>query len=271
MNAEYFRLVYPKNYHELFHKEEIRADERSFLESRFVKVEHENHENANGSSKVALGNTKVFCGIRAEASATKPGENILDFMDLQVTFPFVSAQSLRTNQTLEQTQIANFVMENFIQSTGLLKADDLTDCDGKVYWKLNCELVCVEDDGCLHDACSVALLAALRDVKLPVASLNKDSEGFQLDEKEKRSLQLRGMPLILTFATWSKDVLLADPTKEEEELGEGIISITYDSVSDLFGIFKSSGCALEMDFLDKCYLEAKKRSKKILAEIQGKS
>jgi len=48
--------------------------------------------------------------------------------------------------------------------------------EGRHVWKLNVDVHCLSHEGSLPDACALAALAALADVKLPGTIINKDDE-----------------------------------------------------------------------------------------------
>lgn len=73
-------------------------------------------------------------------------------------------------------------LETFVQSLvlkcGVVRREDLCITEGRHVWKLNVDVHCLSHEGSLPDACALAALAALSDVKLPGTVITKDDEAL---------------------------------------------------------------------------------------------
>ena len=59
---------------------------------------------------------------------------------------------------------------------GVVRREDLCIAEGRHVWKLNVDVHCLSHEGSLPDACALAAMAALSDVKLPGTVVTKDDE-----------------------------------------------------------------------------------------------
>lgn len=59
---------------------------------------------------------------------------------------------------------------------GVVRREDLCIAEGRHVWKLNVDVHCLSHEGSLPDACALAAVAALSDVKLPGTVVTKDDE-----------------------------------------------------------------------------------------------
>ncbi|ESO06427.1 hypothetical protein HELRODRAFT_160596 [Helobdella robusta] len=137
-------------------------------------------------------------------------------------------------------------------------------------WTITCELVCLDYDGCLYDACCLALMAALANTNLKMyAKIEDGSEDLEEQisyqpTKESKKLSLTNKFFATTFALWNSKLILFDPTKEEEDLSRGTITIVCSANSDEYFIQKPGGCELTDEQLNFCLKHSKKRTELLL-------
>lgn len=135
----------------------------------------------------------------------------------------------------------------------MIRREDLCIVEGRHVWKLNIDLVCLNQDGSLLDACVMAAVAALANVKLPATLVSKDDEGEVLivpgryKKKEKtrltywarltlsrplhtgadKELQLQRMLTPLTVGLFANEII-CDLTAGEEERITNRITVVLD-------------------------------------------
>lgn len=98
----------------------------------------------------------------------------------------------------------------------------------KAYWVLYIDCVCLGygGEGNLFDACVCAIVAALRDVRLPAARWDEDSKMVycNADYSRAKRLQLRGVPCPLGFG-----VFVADPKLNARVNGAAVVKSSNDA------------------------------------------
>lgn len=109
------------------------------------------------------------------------------------------------------------------------------------YWVLYIDLLFVSFDGNPFDPAWTALMAALRDTKLPVARWDVDREAVVCSRTERKPLNIRGLPLACTAAVFlekeygepgeGRHWILLDPDRLEESLCREAITMVVDCSS----------------------------------------
>lgn len=110
----------------------------------------------------------------------------------------------------------------------------------KGYWVLYLDVFFISIDGAAFDAAWLAIVAALRNTKLPRAFFDEEYEGILCsdDPAEASSLNLRGLPVPSSFAVFEgrgegdgekgQDWVLSDPDAFEEGVCRETMTITVD-------------------------------------------
>lgn len=127
----------------------------------------------------------------------------------------------------------------------------------KAYWVLYIDVLFVSFDGNPFDAAWIAILAALRDTKLPRAWWDADREMVLCSRTESKALSVRGLPIACTAAVLnereaevvgqSRLFVLVDPDRLEESLCDESITVVVDRTTGetrIRGISKSGGRTL---------------------------
>jgi exosome complex component RRP43 len=122
-----------------------------------------------------------------------------------------------------------------------LDADRLEEEEQVVaYWVLYIDLLFVSFDGNPFDAAWAAVVAALRDTKLPVARWDPDREMVVCSRTETRKLNVRGLPVACSAAVFmekehgeggageNRHWLLLDADRLEESLCREVITMVVD-------------------------------------------
>ena len=147
----------------------------------------------------------------------------------------VSALSLADPQATES------YIRRTIQSSNIIKLDDLCIEKGKSAWKVQVTCVVLNHDGNITDAAILGCVAALADLHLPQTRIVKDSTTGQTvvrilepsksasnQGRNGRSVRLQSIPVPLTFLILDGQMLV-DPTFAEEAVCDGSITIVMDS------------------------------------------
>ncbi|KAK4102983.1 ribosomal protein S5 domain 2-type fold domain-containing protein [Parathielavia hyrcaniae] len=114
------------------------------------------------------------------------------------------------------------------------------------YWVLYIDLLFVSFDGNPFDVAWAAVVAALRDTRLPVARWDPDREVVVCSKTERRRLNVRGLPVACSAAVFMEKEqseagagpregghwLLLDPDRLEETLCKEVITMVVDCSDD---------------------------------------
>lgn len=124
------------------------------------------------------------------------------------------------------SQILNQTLFSILLSSECIDLSDLCVEKGKLCWVLYCDLVCLDDDGSVLDVASIALVAALKSLKLPKVDYESDTKSIKVDVKVKTPLNIKSLPITSTFITFEQKHLLSDPTADEERISDTTVTIS---------------------------------------------
>lgn len=130
--------------------------------------------------------------------------------------------------------------------------EELLEPEVKAFWTLHISLLFISLDGPGFDAAWLALLAALRDTKLPRAWWDADREMVLCsdDPTEARGLELREVPVALSFGVFHEEArvgekgrkwILADTDGFEEALCEEVVTVVVGEGDRVVRIEKNGG------------------------------
>jgi len=246
---------------------DVRADKRKLNEVRKIDANINAFSNASGSCRVSFGKTVVMCGVKGEL--TTPSTEFPDhgFVIPNVELPALCSSVFKSGPPGEQAQTATKFLDNLLSCTNLVNREQLCITSDKLVWVLYCDIICLNYDGNLHDACVTALVLALSNVKLPTVTISEESDVPTTDISSMKSLKLSLLPVSSTFALYNKHLLL-DPTHEEEEMTSGLMSVVMDEDSKIVYVEKTGGSAINKEQLSDCVVkQARDHSSKIREEF----
>ncbi|PNS14880.1 hypothetical protein CAC42_2109 [Sphaceloma murrayae] len=216
-----------------------RPSGRSPLDYRAPQIHSGSLSHSNGSAVVRLGATSIVCGIRGEilraqdiphpyrpytTSSSSPSaapENNTEISDLSLLVPNLElstgcspshlpgnppspvAQSL-THRLLSLLHSTSLVPPSSLRITTTVTEDEETQTVTKAYWALYIDVLVISHDGNVFDAAWLAILAALRDTRLPKAEWDADNERVVCDPKrdEARGLGIGELPIACSFGVF---------------------------------------------------------------------
>jgi exosome complex component RRP43 len=254
-----FRIIQPKEYYKNFLENDIRPDDRNLWKFRPTTVNIGSISTANGSALVKLGNTSVVCGIKAELCNPKPDEPKNGFVVPNIELPPLCSPRFRPGPPSEQAQSSSQLLANIISNSGCILPQDLCVVPDKLAWVLYCDVICLEYDGNIMDASVIALMAALNNASLPKVTIEDETEEISIDANTRLPLQVYNTPVSSTFAVFDNDILIADPTAEEESLATGIFSVVTLDNERICQVYKPGGSKMADEQINQCFAEAQKR------------
>jgi len=217
--ASTFKAVHPGEYLRRFVAEGVRPDGRELWQFRKTVLNVGAVSTADGSSLVKIGETSVMCGIKAELT-NPPLENPdVGWVVPNVTIPPLCSPSVRSGPPTTEAQALTNWLNTLLKNPAMLDPKQLCLAAGKLSWVLYIDAYVLNDDGNLTDATMLAVLAALKDLRLPQMSeiAEDDAELPHIVAPRAVSVELASWPIAVSYGFW-EDKVLADPTGEEESL-----------------------------------------------------
>ncbi|XP_061595608.1 exosome complex component RRP43-like [Cololabis saira] len=258
-----FKTAEPLEYHRSFLKENCRPDGRELSEFRTTTLNIGSISTADGSALVKMGNTTIICGIKAELANPTVEAPAKGYIVPNVDLPPLCSSRFRPGPPGEQAQAASQFVADVIESSEVIKAEDLCIDRGKLCWVLYCDIMCLDYDGNILDACIIALLAALKNTRLPEITINKDTCAPEVNLKVRHGLHVHKHPVGTSFCVFDDSILIVDPTADEERLATAQLSVVTDEEGRLCSVHKPGGVSLSAEKLQDCISRATLRQKEI--------
>ncbi|PKS09550.1 hypothetical protein jhhlp_004167 [Lomentospora prolificans] len=255
-----------------------RSNGRAPWAARLPTINNSSLTHAHGSSLVRIGDTTVICGVRGETILTsdipnfRPANRKSELMDYDLLVPNLelatgcSPQFLPGQPPSTLAQTLSTRIYSLLHASNLVNPDDLRiwykspledednemggdgneedDYEGEdkralvAYWVLYIDVFFISFDGNPFDAAWAAVVAALRNTKLPKASWDPDREMIICSRDDPRALTINGSPISCTAAIFTgrdtdrpsdgKFWLLLDPDRLEESLCDEAITVVVD-------------------------------------------
>jgi exosome complex component RRP42 len=202
-----------------------RVDGRGPEQIRDVDIKIGVVKTADGSAEVRLGRTHVVAGVKVglgQPFPDAPDEGVL-VVNAEV-LPHASPYTEVGPPDESAIELAR-VVDRGIRHCGYVDFKKLVVEGGKAY-VLWVDLYVINDDGNLVDAANLAAVVALKNTQLPAVA--KDETGIRLDRNNKSPLpvEVSKAPVAVSVGKIG-NVLLLDPTFEEELSLEGRITFTF--------------------------------------------
>ncbi|KAJ3339573.1 Exosome complex component RRP43 [Gonapodya sp. JEL0774] len=226
LDAPTFARLHPAEYLRRFLAQGVRPDGRPYApkthSAKFRKtlVNVGSISTAEGSATVRLGKTTVLCGIKA-----------------QVAVPLVDVPD-----------------EGYFGGSPILDLKQLCIEQGSAVWVLYADVVCLNYDGNVMDAALIAIMAALKDVRLPKATYREEEGAVTVPDWTNRpvSLRINRWPVSTTTCIFENHYFLVDPTETESSLSSATLTVVTDETGTLMGLHKSGGGGLDVAAMREC-------------------
>ncbi|ESO99081.1 hypothetical protein LOTGIDRAFT_201434, partial [Lottia gigantea] len=265
--ADDLKTYQPKEYYRKFLEKEVRPDGRELGEYRSTVINIGCITTAEGSALVKLGNTTVICGIKAELANPKAEYPKKGFIVPNVELSPMCSSQFRPGPPGEQAQVLSQFSVDVLQNSGCINLEDLCITPGKLVWSLQCDMICLDYDGNVTDACVLSLISALKNTLLPTVKVNEETEAIETDDINIINLPVQSTPIATTFAVFDDNILFVDPTVEEESLATGVLTVVTKD-DKICMLHKPGGSPLKDSQIQMCIDRAKSRSTQAIKLIE---
>jgi exosome complex component RRP43 len=166
------------------------------------------------------------------------------------------------------SQVLNQTLFNILINSGCVDLKELCIAKGKLAWVLYCDLVCLDDDGAVLDVAALSLMTALKSLKLPKVTYDSDTKAIKADDKIKKPLNLKCLPVTSTFVLFEEKFLLADPTADEESIIETTVTISV-SDGEISYVYQPGGSSLLPQQFESLVKQATNREKYLKSLLES--
>lgn len=244
-----------------------RADNRGLLDYRPLGIILSPIEKAEGSALVKLGKTQVLVGVKLDLGSPfedRPNEGVLQ---VHAEFVPLASPSFEPGPPDENAVELARVIDRSIREPKVIKLDELVVEPGRLVWVIYNDIYLIDHAGNAIDASMIASMLALASAKLP--SLVKTEEGYRINrELRERSLPVSGLVATVTMAI-IEDIILVDPSMEEENIADTLLTIAVDEKERICGVQKRGEKGISRSILDKAVDVAVEKSKWLISQMKN--
>ena len=150
-------------------------------------------------------------------------------------------------------------MQDIISESQCIREEDLCIKESSHAWVLYIDLICLNNDGNVQDACCLAMISALKTLKLYEMQFDEEENKPILKYPlEYKQIQMYSEPICTTLFSLEDKILLLDPNKQEEELMRTVLLICCLDETKLCLIKKLGGSVLSPEQMSLCIEKALK-------------
>jgi exosome complex component RRP42 len=197
----------------------MREDDRKLFEYRKISITRNPLQNAEGSAKVAIGDTEVLCGIKFEVGQPFPDKPDEGTLTTNVYLLSLSSERFIPFANEEDEIEISRVVDRGIRSAYAVDTTKLVIAENLV-WNVFIDVYVLNYDGNIIDAASLAAMQAILDTKLP-----KYEDGKIIREEFQGKLPSKRTVVSTTFGKIG-DKLFVDPSMNEELALDSRITIS---------------------------------------------
>ncbi len=226
-----------------------RIDGRALDEPREISIEINAIPKANGSARVFLGDTDVLCGVKIQPD--KPFPDMGDkgiFMCTAELLPF-SHPTVETGPPQAPVIELARVVDRGIRESHMVDVSQLVIEKDKSVVGVFSDIVVIDYDGNLFDACSYAATAALLTSTTPKWTMVDDK--VTLVDGEESPLPTTTIPVSVTMGKVGNHIIV-DPNGDEWSCLDARITITTNSDGNICALQKGGKDGFTFEQLTKC-------------------
>jgi exosome complex component RRP42 len=234
-----------------------RADDRGFNDFRNIEIETGVVTKAEGSARVKIGNTQVLAGIKMDIGEPYPDTPETGVMTTAAELIPLASPDFEAGPPREDAIELARVVDRGIRESELIEVDKLCIEPNEKVWLVFIDIHILDYDGNLFDAASLAALAALMTTMVP-AKRHEIGEDYPLPIKE---------PPISCTSVKFDDVVVMDPSLDEEEIAEVRLTVATDKNEDIRAMQKGLNGSFTRDEIKKVIKASIDNGKKIREQL----
>jgi exosome complex component RRP42 len=248
-----------------------RVDERSFDSPREINIKTDLIPNANGSSYVELGKTKVLAGIKVEPGTPFPDTPQEGNLIVSVEFLPHASPVFEPGPPDERAVELARIIDRSLRDVRAIDLSKMVITPGRKVWNIFIDIYVVDYDGNMIDASSIATMLALLTAKIPKVSTTETGE-IIISEEKSENIPVKKKVVTATIAKITDDntgnkYYIADPSLEEEMIADTLVTIAFSEDGLITGIQKSGLSSIYSDDIPKILNMSRKLAEKYLAKI----
>jgi exosome complex component RRP42 len=226
-----------------------RIDGRALDEPRKLTIEVNAIPKANGSARVRLGETETVCGVKIQPDRPFPDMGDKGIFICTAELLPLSHPSVETGPPGPDVIELARVVDRGVRESHMVDVSELVIEKNKSVVGVFADIVVVDYDGNLFDACSYAAAVALLNTKMPKWEMKDDVP--TLVEGVESDLPTSTIPVSVTMAKIG-NFIVVDPNADEWASMDSRVTITTDSDGNIVAMQKGGHDGFTLDEIIKC-------------------
>ncbi|XP_020230042.1 exosome complex component RRP45A isoform X2 [Cajanus cajan] len=249
---------------------DLRVDGRRPFDHRKLTIKLAKED---GSAEVHLGHTHVMAFVTAQLLRPyrdRPNEGSLSIF---TEFSPMADPSFEPARPADAAVELGRVIDRGLRESRAIDTESLCVLSGKLVWSIRVDIHILDNAGNLVDAANIAALASLLTFRRPECSLSGD-DGQEVvvhppEHRDPIPLIIHHLPIAVTFGFFSNENLLViDPTHQEERVMTGRMTATVNSNGDVCAIQKAGGEGVSQSVIMHCLKLAHTKATDITTKIR---
>jgi len=226
-----------------------RVDGRALDEPREISIETNAVPKANGSAKVRLGDTEVLCGVKIQPDRPFPDMGDKGIFICTAELLPLSHPTVETGPPQPHVIELARVTDRGIRESHMVDVSQLVIEKDKSVVGVFADIVVIDFDGNLFDACSYAATAALLTSKTPKWTMENDKP--TLVDEEETPLPTTTIPVSVTMGKIGNHIIV-DPNGDEWNSMDARITITTNSDGNICALQKGGNDGFTQEEIVQC-------------------
>lgn len=236
-----------------------RVDGRAFDEPRKITIQRSFVKTAQGSARVKLGNSDVLVGIKMSVGEPYPDTPNTGVLSTSVEMVPLASPTFEAGPPRPEAIELARVVDRGIRESKMVNTEKLCITPKEKVWIMFIDIHVLDYHGNLFDASSYGAVAALAGTTVP-AKAQGMGEDFPLPVDH--------WPVSVTFAK-IKDVILVDPSLDEERMANARLTVTTDENGDIRAMQKGLSGSFTYDEVKRIIETAQKVGRVIRPQLQS--
>ncbi len=226
-----------------------RVDGRALDEPREISIEVNAIPKANGSARVFLGDTEVLCGVKIQPDRPFPDMGDKGIFICTAELLPLSHPTVETGPPQPHVIELARVTDRGIRESHMVDVSELVIEKNKSVVGVFADIVVIDYDGNLFDACSYAATAALLTSKTPKWNWVDDKP--TLVDEEETPLPTSTIPVSVTMGRIGNHIIV-DPNGDEWASMDARITITTNSDGNICALQKGGSDGFTQEEINQC-------------------
>eukprot|EP01080_Neovahlkampfia_damariscottae_P000731 gene731-8983_t len=242
-------------------KNNLRVDGRSNFDYRKIKIHFEN----NGHSFVEIGKTKTMGVITFEIVEPYPERPTEGFIQFNTELSPMASEQYDTQRRSEKSIEISRIIERSLRGSKSIDTEALCIIAHKKVWSIKVDVHLIDDYGNIMDACHLAAISALLHFKRPDVTIKGEEYIIHsIEERNAVPLSIHHIPICISFSFFENGTeFVVDPNLKEFSIASGDMTMAMNTQSEVCGIQKGGGVAVDSNLILQCTKIASNKSKEI--------